>query len=151
MNLWKSLTVASAVTFAALPVTLSVRAQTCTPLKVVGGTGTQIQKTVSPPGAEIVRNNWNTDFAVPSTASFRRYIATILPKNGGEYTVQVSLKYNDNSADKVFDQTLKLPQNRSYRITGSPRLNANPYQVNLFVGGLSAVGNSYTASVVGCN
>lgn len=126
-------------------------AQSCTPLKVVGGTGTQVKKTVSPPGAEIVKSNWNTDFAVASTSSFRRYIATISPLNKGQYSVQMSLKYNDGSVDKVFDQTLNLPQNRLYRITGSPRVNANPYQVNLSIGGIPVVGNSYTVSVSGCN
>ncbi len=139
--------IAGFLCFASLP----ADAQSCSSLKVVGGTGTQVQKTVSPPGAEIVRNNWNTDFSVPSTQAYRRFVATIMPKNEGQYRVQMSLKYNDGSVDKVYDQTITLTKNKAVTITGSRRLNANPYQVNLFIGGVPVVGNSYTASVAGCN
>jgi hypothetical protein len=60
------------------------------------------------------------------------------------------LKYNDGTADKVYDQTATLAKNRALTISGTRRLNANPYQVNLFVGGIPVVGNSYTAAVAGC-
>ncbi|MBD2021327.1 hypothetical protein H6F43_14190 [Leptolyngbya sp. FACHB-36] len=130
---------------------LPVNAQVCTPLRVVEGTGTQVQKKVSVPGTPTSRSNWNTDFAVPSGRSFSRYVATIRPANTGQYDVQMFLKYPNNTADKVFDQRASYRERNSYTIPGSPRLNANPYQINVFVGGVGAVGNTYTLSVAGCN
>jgi hypothetical protein len=154
MNRLRSIAVASVVTAAGMAVftTFSGHAETCTPLRVIGGSGTQVQKTVSAPGAGLVaRNNWNTDFAVLSTASFARFVTTVVPKNEGQYKIQVALKYNNDSVDKVFDQTVTLRKNQPYRITGASRNNAYPYQVNVFVGGIPVVGNTYTVSVAGCN
>jgi hypothetical protein len=126
-------------------------AQTCVPLAVVDGQGTQqIQKSVSPPGTGVTRDNWSTDFVVPSSQSFRRYVARILPENGGEYQVLVALKYNNDTADTVFNRTVELPQNRFYGIQGSARANATPYQVNVKVGGVKAIGNRYRVSALGC-
>ena len=137
----------SAVTLASVP----AGAQTCTALTVVDGKGTQVQKSVSPPGTGITRNNWSTDFVVPSSQSFRRYVARIVPKNGGEYDLAMSLKYNNDTADKAFIRTLKLAEGKPYNIQGAARSSATPYQVNVNVGGMRAVGNSYTVSMLGCN
>ena len=137
----------SAVTLASAP----AGAQTCTALTVVDGKGTQVQKSVSPPGTGITRNNWSTDFVVPSSQSFRRYVARIVPKNGGEYDLAMSLKYNNDTADKAFIRTLKLAEGKPYNIQGAARSSATPYQVNVNVGGIRAVGNSYTVSMLGCN
>ena len=137
----------SAVTLASVP----AGAQTCTALTVVDGKGTQVQKSVSPPGTGITRNNWSTDFVVPSSQSFRRYVARIVPKNGGEYDLAMSLKYNNDTADKAFIRTLKLAEGKPYNIQGAARSSATPYQVNVNVGGIRAVGNSYTVSMLGCN
>lgn len=140
------ITAISAVTLAALPVS----AQTCAPLRIAEGTGTQVEKSVSIPATGVTKSNWNTDFVVPSTQRFSRYVAEIVPQNGGEYEIQMFLKYNNETADKVYDQTIKLQQGKPFTIPGTPRTNAIPYQVNLKVGGVQAVGNSYTASVSGC-
>lgn len=142
--------IAGALCAVSSPANLPATAQSCSALRVVGGTGTQVLKTVSPPGAEVLRNNWNTDFTVPSTQSYRRFVATVRPRNEGEYQIKMYLKYNDGTADKVYDQTATLAKNRALTISGTRRLNANPYQVNLFVGGIPVVGNSYTAAVAGC-
>ncbi|MBL1175248.1 hypothetical protein [Pantanalinema sp. GBBB05] len=76
--------IVSAVALASLPNTpQSASAQTCIPLRAVGGGMTVVEKSVSPPGTGIIRDNWHTDFLVPSNQSFRRYVANIFPVNGG--------------------------------------------------------------------
>jgi hypothetical protein len=128
-------------------------APVCTPLKVVGGQGTTVSKKISPPGAPLpygqkLRNNWNTDFAVAAPAT--TFVANILVKNLGKYKIAMYLKYADNTSDKVFEQEVSLQDNQQYTVRGSKRPDTSPYQVNLFVGGVPVVGNSYTASVSGC-
>ncbi len=143
---------AIAIVGAVMVVASPASAQVCSPLPVVGGQGTSVEKTVSPPGAgPIVSNNWNTDFAVSSMRSFRSYVGTIVPKSDGQYKVEMALKYNNDSADKVFERTVTLKKGQPFRINASPRLSANPYQVNLFVGGIPAVGSNYVVSASGCN
>jgi len=125
-------------------------AQACIPLEAVGKPVTEVEKSVSPPGTGITFDNWHTDFVVPSNQAFRRYIATIVPVNGGEYTVQMNLKYADDTADTVYNQTASLLEGRALSLVGLPRTDADPYQVNLQVGGVRAIGNAYRLSVVGC-
>jgi hypothetical protein len=126
-----------------------VQAQNCSALRAVESQSTQIDKKVSAPGAIVSRSNWNTDFVVPSEQVFSRFFVTVLPKNGGEYKVQMALKYNNNTSDQVYNQTVKLPERKPFTISGVKRANATPYQVNVSVGGLAATGNSYTVSVCG--
>lgn len=142
----------SAVVFGAIVgIALPANAEVCTRLGVVEGKGTvTIQKKVSVPGTPTSRSNWNTDFAVPGGTRFTRYVATIVPINGGKYKLQMNLKYSNKTADKVYDKTVEVRDRQTITMSGSPRLNASPYQVNISVGGVEAVGNSYTASVSGC-
>ncbi|MEX0268764.1 hypothetical protein AB3R30_06470 [Leptolyngbyaceae cyanobacterium UHCC 1019] len=153
MNQVKTIAIAGAISLSSGVIFINVPAiaQTCTALPVVDGSGTLIQKSVSPPGTGITRNNWSTDFVVPSSRSFRRYVTRIVPKNGGEYDVAMSLKYNNDTADSVFTRTLKLSEQKPYTIQGSARNSATPYQVNVSVGGLRAIGNAYTVLALGCN
>ncbi|MBF2020374.1 MAG: hypothetical protein IGR93_09785 [Hydrococcus sp. C42_A2020_068] len=141
-----------AVTSLSLNPNLSAKAANCKALPVVDGEGTSVQKTVSPPaGASVIyRNNWNTDFAVEPTASYNRYVATIRAKEPGEYTIRMNLKYSDDTSGEVYNQTVSLKKGESISITGNPRRGVIPYQVNLYVGELNAVGKTYRASVVGC-
>jgi hypothetical protein len=128
-----------------------VTAATCRAFPVVGGEGASVEKTVSPPGASVVyRNNWNTDFAVEPTASYRRYVATIRAKDAGEYTIRMNLKYSDNTSDEVYNKTVSLKEGESINISGNSRRNEIPYQVNVYVGELNAVGKTYRTSVIGC-
>ncbi|MGI0486733.1 hypothetical protein ACN4EK_14935 [Pantanalinema rosaneae CENA516] len=140
------------VVLASLPAAAqSASAQTCTPLRVVGENTTVVEKSVSPPGTGITRDNWHTDFLIPNTQSFRRYVVNILPLNGGDYNVQMNLKYNDDTADTVYNQVTGLPERQTFSIAGIPRASANPYQVNVQVGGVPVIGNSYRVSVSGCS
>jgi hypothetical protein len=130
---------------------LPASAQVCTPLRAIGASSSQIQKKVSVPGAGVIsRNNWNTDFAVPNAGEYRYYVATINPKNEGTYSIQMALKYGNESADKVYDQKIELAKGKPLNISGSPRVSGKPYQVNLSVGGVEVVGNTYTVAVSGC-
>ena len=125
-------------------------AQSCTPLSVVGGNSTEVSKTVSPPSTGVTRSNWNTDFVVPSRQNFTRYIARVISPNGGEYDVQVFLKYNNDTADQIFNETVALTEGNPLQVQGAGRAGATPYQVNVQVGGLQALGKPYTVSAFGC-
>ncbi|TYQ25242.1 hypothetical protein [Pseudanabaena sp. UWO310] len=130
----------------------SAQAQICTALNVIGANGTSVKKTVSPFSTLVTNNNWNTDFAVPSEQSFSQFVATIVPENIANYDLELNLKYSDESSDTSYKKenvgvTFAHPLN----LVGRSRPNSNPYQVNVFIGGLNAIGNTYTVSVEGCS
>lgn len=136
---------------------LPVRAETCTPITLVGGEGSEVTKTVAQPtipgpfGLKITRNNWNTDWAVPGGVVFRRYIATITSRDGGSFDIAMFLKYSDQTADEFFNtRGVELPGGKPLTIEATPRPEDQPYQVNIFVNGLASMGKTYTASVVAC-
>jgi hypothetical protein len=125
------------------------------------GQGSSVTKTVSPPtipagplgivGVDITRNNWNTDWAVPSERKFRRFVATIVSENGGSFDIKMYLKYSDQTAGEFYNSDgVQLTPGKPLTIEATPRPEDEPYQVNLFVGGLNHIGNTYTASVSGC-
>jgi hypothetical protein len=130
---------------------IQAQGQTCTPLQVVDGKGTRVEKSVSPPGTGVVRDNWNTDFVVPEGSQFNRYVAQITPINGGEYRLFMALKYNNDTSDTVYDRVQQLSETNLCTISGRPRNRSGPYQVNVAVGGLRALGNRYAVSVLGCS
>jgi hypothetical protein len=127
-----------------------VEARTCTPLQVVGGSGTQVEKKITPGGTLLTNDNWNTDFAVPSGANFNRYVAAITPKDNANYSIKLFLKYSNNTVDKFYDQTAPLKKGKLLLISGEPRARESPYQINVLVGGLEAIGTEYSLTVSGC-
>ncbi len=162
MNRWAAMAISATLAgYGLLGWTWSIKsaqAQSCTPLEVVDTVDpkmpNEVQKKVSPPGSPLpagqnFRNNWNTDFAVNNRA--RRYIAKVVAINGGKYRVAMHFKYPNNTSDKIYEQTLTLKDGKSVTISGAPRTNQTPYQINLLVGGVPVVGNAYRASVSGCN
>nr|WP_228383133.1 hypothetical protein [Synechococcus elongatus] len=112
----------------------------CTPLQVVGGSGTSVTKTVTPGGAgPFFRDNWNTDFAVPADATFRRYVARVQSTSGNTtYQAGLNLKYSNGTVDQSFSGSLYLPSNLSKELTGLPRRDSQPFQVNVNLGGIDA-------------
>jgi hypothetical protein len=132
-----------------LPV--SAQTTTCTPLKVVGGQGTEVKKSVSPPGTLATRNNWNTDFAVPGGTTFQKFTAIIVPQDSGKYDITVNLKYSNKTSTEVYKKnSVELTKGQPLKISGSPSSNNQPYQVAVQVGGVRKVGKTYSVSVVGC-
>ncbi|PSF39059.1 hypothetical protein C7H19_03125 [Aphanothece hegewaldii CCALA 016] len=140
-----------------LGLNLPVRAETCTPLTLVGGRGSEITKTVAQPtipgpfGIKITRNNWNTDWAVPGGILFNRYVATMTSADGGTFDIILYLKYSDQTEDEFFNsRRLELAAGKPLIIEATPRPEEQPFHVNLFVNGVASIGETYTASVVAC-
>ena len=144
---------------ASLPLSAQNR---CSLLKVVGGEANQtvVSKKVSPPGAFIpvpfvtpkIRNNWNTDFEVPSNVSFTKYIAKIesISTKKATFSTSMFLKYSNDTADETYKGDIQLTPGQSTELRANPRRGEQPYQVNLLIGGFNAVGHSYKLSVRGC-
>jgi hypothetical protein len=129
----------------------SAQADECYPLNVIGDTGTTVKKTVSPFSTLVTSNNWNTDFSVPSDRSFNSFEATIVPENNANYDVEMSLKYRDRSSSRSYKKdNVAVKVGQPLRLIGIPQSPSNPFQVNVFVGGLNAIGNTYSVSVEGC-
>jgi hypothetical protein len=129
----------------------SVSAQSCEPLPVVNGSGYEVTKIVSPPGALLIDTNWNTDFAITENSSYDYFVVSFLPESGESYDIDVHLKYSDDSYDTAYSvRDTLFAEGETVRITAESRFSSTPYQVNLRIGGLNAEGNTYTASVMGC-
>ncbi|MEB3161021.1 MAG: hypothetical protein VKL20_06135 [Synechocystis sp.] len=129
----------------------------CIPLELVGGQGSSVTKTVSQPtipsplpGIDITKDNWNTDWAVPTLTKFDYFQATITSE-GGTFNIAFYVKYNDQTAQKFFDEKgVEITPDKPLVIKATPGPKDEPYQVNLFNGGLDRIGNTFTANVVGC-
>lgn len=133
----------------------------CRPLPLVGGQSSEVTKTASIPGLRVplpgpapsvgVRNNWNTDWFVPSGKAFRKYRVVFMPRNNAEYSVNMTLKYPDNSNDQFYREPgRQFTANKPLVIETSPRVDLQPFQVNTNIGGLQSVGSRYTVAVSGC-
>ncbi|AFY75283.1 hypothetical protein Syn7502_03434 [Synechococcus sp. PCC 7502] len=128
-----------------------VRAETCHPLNVIGGDGVKVRKTVSPISTLVTNNNWNTDFAVSGGVIFNRYVATVIPENNANYDLKLILKFSDNTTSEFYNKSnVAVKVNKPVTMVGEPRSQTEPYQINVFVGGINAIGNTYTVSVIGC-
>ena len=136
--------------------------QTCTAFPVVGGqeeNETEVTKTVSQPSFHIplpgpasagVNNNWNTDFSIIPLKAYNKYIVTFTPKSDGDYKVRAYLKYNDNTADEIYNEQKSYTAGQPIVIEGVPKADNLPIQVNLFVGDPISITKTYTVSVKGC-
>lgn len=144
-----------------LSLELPVQAETCIPIPVAGSQENTITKKVSPPtipagplgmvGVDVTRNNWNTDWAIPGDVNFRRFIATINSNDGGPFDIKMYLKYSDQTASEFYNaEGVQFQSSKPLTLIATPRPEDEPYQINLLVNGVEALGKSYTASVVGC-
>ncbi|WP_338431749.1 hypothetical protein [Synechococcus elongatus] len=133
----------------------------CVPLKAVGSEGSVVSKRVSPNTVLFVRDNWNTDFFVPPDSRYSQFLVSLTSKTVGSgtrdsagqelYTIRAYLKYDDSNTDKLFDQSIELPQGIPFDIQLFSRPYESPYQVNVVVGGERAIGSDYSLTVFGCN
>ena len=74
----------------------------------------------------------------------------LTPKDEGEYKVRAYLKYNDDTADEIYNQTTSFTPGKVIEIKGVPQGDNIPVQVNLFVGDPVSMGKTYTVSAKGC-
>jgi hypothetical protein len=129
----------------------AIAQRNCTPLEVVGSFETTIEKTVSLPSTGITQSNWNTDFIVSDDYDADRYYVRIVAEDAGDYDIEVYLKYPDETADEIFnEEAVELGAGESIVIPATPRVSQDPYQVNVEVGGITALDHTYWVSVRGC-
>jgi hypothetical protein len=135
----------------------------CEPLPLVGGEGSEVTKRTSPPSFALplplpgplpdprFRSNWNTDWYIPNAQEYRHYRVVLLPHNDADYSIQLYLKYPDDTADEFYDeQDIRLAANEPLIVETEPRSNLLPYQINANIGGLLSIGVRYTVAVAGC-
>jgi hypothetical protein len=135
-----------------LPLLAQVSSDRCLPLKVIGGSGTTVSKQISPPpGVFVLKDNWNTDFAVPENSYFKEYLATITPTTTGDYQMRFVLKYADGNEDRFFDQRAQLRDGLPFTLQAISRPLESPSLINLFIGGTNASGSQYELTLYGCN
>ncbi len=123
----------------------------CRDFLPVGANAPVVRKTVSPSGVLITADNWNTDFAVSGDRPYRTIRATITAEQTAPFALKLFLKYGDGTADRFFENTVRLTANQPLALTGTPRPQSQPFQVNVFVGGLEAIGSTYRVQVQGCS
>jgi hypothetical protein len=140
-----------------LGLNFAARAQTCTPLNLLGGTGSEVTKSVSQPtipgpfGVKITRNNWNTDWAVPGGRNFRRFVTTVSVPKGASFDIRLFLKYSDQTNEEFFNTNgVRIEPGKPLTIEARVREGDQPFLVNLFANGIQHFGNTYTASTVAC-
>jgi hypothetical protein len=133
------------------------RAQTCTPLNLLGGTGSEVTKSVSQPtipgpfGIKITRNNWNTDWAVPGGSNFQRFVTTVSVPKEASFDIRLFLKYSDQTNEEFFNTNgVWIEPGKPLTIEARVRKGDQPFLVNLFANGIQHMGNTYTASTVAC-
>jgi hypothetical protein len=137
---------------------LVARAQTCTPLNLLGGTGSEVTKSVSQPtipgpfGIKITRNNWNTDWAVAGGSNFRRFVTTVSVPRAASFDIRLFLKYSDQTNEEFFNTNgVRIEPGKPLTIEATVREGDQPFLVNLFANGIQHLGNTYTASTVACD
>ena len=135
-----------------------IAAPSCKPLIAVGGEKGQtvVKKRATAPSipiglAGLKRDNWNTDFAVKNGINYKEFIITFTPETDGTYSIRVYLKYNDGTADEIYNEKPNLSSGKPLIIKGTPRQDDQPYQVNIFVGDAESIGKSYQMSVKACS
>ncbi len=133
----------------------------CRPLPLVGGEGSEVTKTASPPGFRVplpgpapsvgVRNNWNTDWFVPSGQIFRTFRVVFMPRESAEFSVNATFKYPDDSIDQFYrERGRPFTMNQPLIIEEPARSDLQPFQINTNIGGLRSVGVKYTVMAAGC-
>ncbi len=141
----------------------SVRAETCTFLKPIGGDGTSdiVSKRVERPkvgplGMLLGRTNWDTDFAVNKPyKSYKLFFTADSTDAKAKYPVRGFMKFTDNSSLNLFDEEISPPVGTG-KMYGPFKAvpGKTTSQINFKVGASKdpdATGFSYRISVQGCN
>ena len=148
------LLIASGISIAALAIPLhqSTQAQnfpappqSCVFLKEVTTSQTAIRKVIRGDNS-----NANTDFVVPTGKRFVKYEGQFIPENNAGYTVEVNLKYPNNTSSQVINR--KIDNARRFYLYRqgfrAPTTN-QPYQVNARITG--ARNNAYRIAILACS
>lgn len=147
-----SLILSAALSLSFVNTSSLVKAQTevdkdkCEYFKEITTDKTKIRKQIK--DTVILRNNWNTDFAVPSGTKYEFYVANMMPENTDNYEASIHLKYADGSSDTVYSRNVAVERGETYSLTFQSPTQRQPYQVNIRVGGSN--NNAYSISVLGC-
>jgi hypothetical protein len=118
----------------------------CEAFKEVTTDQTEIRKKIHT--GIISKDNWNTDFAIPTGKKYDFFVANMRPENDDDYEVSIYLKYPDGSNSSVYNRNVPLERNETYSLTFQTPTEKQPYQVNFRVGGSN--NNAYTISILGC-
>jgi len=96
----------------------------------------------------IGKNNFNTDFAVPSGVKFASFKGVMVPENDGKYGVTINLKYSDNSVNSAFQKNVEMKRGETYSLPFQSPTGRQPYQINFNINGMN--NNAYTIAVMAC-
>jgi hypothetical protein len=118
----------------------------CEAFKEITTDKTEIRKQIR--NRVIAKDNWNTDFAVPTAKKYDFFVGNMMPENDDEYEVSIYLKYPDGTNSMVYDRNVKLERGETYSLTFKTPTEKQPYQINVRVGGSN--NNAYTISILGC-
>jgi hypothetical protein len=131
----------------------------CELLPLVGGEGSEVSKEISPLSLNLplpvgrigTQNNWHTDWYIPAEG-YQTYQVTVMPRDNREYDIAMYLKYPDDTDQQFYrEQRINLTANEPITIEVTPeRSDLLPYQINTNIGGVQAVGASYTVVAAGC-
>ncbi|MGA7952177.1 MAG: hypothetical protein WCA07_01535 [Gloeobacterales cyanobacterium] len=113
----------------------------CTALKEVSTGSTVIRK-------QVRMGDQNVDFAVPPGRRFKSYRAEMRPENDANYSVEINLKYSDNTSAKVYTRNISMTRMKQYKLAFKTPIAKQPYQVNLNVS--SKRNNAYSVAVQAC-
>lgn len=131
---------------------------TAQPLPLVGGEGSEVEKTPQNPPIPLpgpipglrIRDNFNTDWEIPGGTAYEQFIVVMIPEETDDYDVEISLKYGDDSSDRIYNEgDTELTAGEPVVVVVDSRESLHPYQVNVRVGDES-VGNRYRATAIGC-
>lgn len=116
----------------------------CQYLKEVATNQTHIRKQIDAIG----KNNFNTDFAVPSGVKFASFKGVMVPENDGKYGVTINLKYPDNSVNSAFQKNVEMKRGETYSLPFQSPTGRQPYQINFNINGMN--NNAYMIAVMAC-
>lgn len=133
----------------------------CELLPVVGGEGSEITKTVSPPSLSVplpgpvsagTRNNWHTDWFMPTGPVYTSYMIIFMPRENRNFDVSMFLKFPDATNQRFYRRRrVDFRANEPVTVEVTPeRTDLAPFQINTNIGGVQAVGARYTVAAAGC-
>ncbi len=99
--------------------------QSCVYLKEVSTGRTSARKVI-----QTNNSNANIDFVVPTGRSFSNYIGKLIPENNARYSIELNLKYNDNTTSRALDRTIQARRFYLYKQPFRTPTDKQPFQIN---------------------